>query len=141
MVRENPSEAQKNLPNGRKPVSTVELIADEMQARVRRLAFPGEPGESIKAVLGRVARRSGVTLNEAKRLWYGEGCQPTSRTEYARHKTGMSSELHKNSKPREQDIGRSLINRVIRNFTASGLLRLSRRLMTWAEKLRVRKDG
>lgn len=53
-------------------MSTVELIADEMQARVRRLAFAGEPGESIKAVLGRVARRSGVTLNEAKRLWYRE---------------------------------------------------------------------
>lgn len=51
---------------------SIDSVADEMQARVRRLAFPGEPGESIKSVLGRVARRSGVTFNEAKRLWYRE---------------------------------------------------------------------
>lgn len=53
-------------------MSSIDGIADEMQERVRRLAFPGEPGESIKAVLGRVARRSGVTFSEAKRLWYRE---------------------------------------------------------------------
>lgn len=72
VVREFPSEREKILPNGRKPVSSIDSVADEMQVRVRRLAFPGEPGESIKAVLGRVARRSGVTFNEAKRLWYRE---------------------------------------------------------------------
>jgi hypothetical protein len=72
VVQENPSEGEKILPNGRKPVSSIDSVADEMQARVRRLAFPGEPGESIKSVLGRVARRSGVTFNEAKRLWYRE---------------------------------------------------------------------
>lgn len=53
-------------------MSSIDGIADEMQERVRQIAFPGEPGESIKAVLGRVARRSGVTFNEAKRLWYRE---------------------------------------------------------------------
>ena len=72
MVRENPSEREKILPNARKTVSSIDSIADEMQFRVKRLAYPGEPGESIKSVLGRVARRSGVTFNEAKRLWYRE---------------------------------------------------------------------
>ncbi len=53
-------------------MTSIDSIADEMHVRVRRLAYPAEPGESIKAVLGRVARRSGVTFNEAKRLWYRE---------------------------------------------------------------------
>lgn len=53
-------------------MSSIDGIADEMQVRVRRLAIPGEPGESIKSVLGRVSRRAGVSVNEAKRLWYRE---------------------------------------------------------------------
>jgi len=72
VVREIPSERQKIHQSGRKPVTSIDSVADEMQSRVRRLAFPGEPGESIKAVIGRAARRAGVTFNEAKRLWYRE---------------------------------------------------------------------
>lgn len=53
-------------------MSSIDGIADEMQVRVRRIAFPGEPGESIKSVLGRVARKTGLSFSEAKRIWYRE---------------------------------------------------------------------
>lgn len=72
MVQDNPSQFRKINPNERKAVSSIDSVADEMQTRIKRLAFPGQPGESIKSVLGRVARRSGVSFSEAKRLWYRE---------------------------------------------------------------------
>lgn len=72
MDRENPSERQKISQGARKPMSTAECVADELQGKVKRLAFPAQPGESIKGCLNRVARRAGVTTTEAKRLWYRE---------------------------------------------------------------------
>ncbi len=53
-------------------MSTAELVADELQAKVKRLAFPAQPGEPVKGCLNRVARRAGVTHTEAKRIWYRE---------------------------------------------------------------------
>lgn len=53
-------------------MSTAELVASELQAKVKRLAFPAMPGESIKGCLNRVARRAGVSHTEAKRIWYRE---------------------------------------------------------------------
>lgn len=51
---------------------TAEAVAEELQGRVKALAFPGQPGESVKACLNRVAREAGLTASEAKRIWYRE---------------------------------------------------------------------
>jgi hypothetical protein len=68
--RENPSGVQK-IPPGQRMV-TAEAVAEELQGRVKALAFPGQPGESVKACLNRVAREAGLTTSEAKRIWYRE---------------------------------------------------------------------
>lgn len=43
-----------------------------MRLSVKRLAYPGEPGEGVKACIRRVARKSGLAFGQVKRLWYGE---------------------------------------------------------------------
>lgn len=65
MLRENPSTEKEKL-------SAAETIQVEMQESVRRLAFPGVPGEGVKACIRRVAIRSGLGFGQIKRLWYGE---------------------------------------------------------------------
>ena len=39
---------------------------------MRHLAEPAVPGESVKAAIGRAARRAGLAAGLGKRLWYGE---------------------------------------------------------------------
>lgn len=53
-------------------VSTVENIRDEMRTKVHRLAWPAEPGESIKACIRRVSRATGLTFGQVRSLWYAE---------------------------------------------------------------------
>jgi hypothetical protein len=47
-----------------------ETIQVEMHQSVRRLALPGEPGESVKACIRRVSRRTGLGFDQIRRLWY-----------------------------------------------------------------------
>lgn len=47
-------------------------VTIEIQAHVRRLAYPSEPGESVKSCIRRVARATGFSFGEVRRLWYGE---------------------------------------------------------------------
>lgn len=51
-------------------LSTVEDIKREMQGKVRYLAVPSVPGESVKACVRRVAKRTGLSFGEVWRLWY-----------------------------------------------------------------------
>lgn len=44
----------------------------EASSLLRDLVAPPYPGESVKALIGRAARRSGLTFIRAKKLWYGE---------------------------------------------------------------------
>lgn len=53
-------------------VSAVEVVQSEMQGRVRLLAMPSEPGESVKACVRRVARATGLSFGQIRRLWYRE---------------------------------------------------------------------
>lgn len=44
----------------------------EMTSLLRAVAAPTDPGEGVKAAIGRAARRLGLPWGRAKRLWYGE---------------------------------------------------------------------
>lgn len=48
---------------------SVEFEASRL---LRDLVAPPYPGESVKALIGRAARRAGLTFIRAKKLWYGE---------------------------------------------------------------------
>jgi hypothetical protein len=52
--------------------STVssEDVQLQVQAMVRRIAYPGSPGESVKACIVRVAKISGVSFTDVQRCWY-----------------------------------------------------------------------
>jgi len=51
-----------------KPVS-VEVEASSL---LREIVAPQQPGESVKALIGRAARRTGIEFGRVKRLWYSE---------------------------------------------------------------------
>jgi hypothetical protein len=51
-----------------KPMSS----AAEMTTLLKVVAAPAEPGESVKAVIGRASRRLGWSWGRTKRLYYGE---------------------------------------------------------------------
>ena len=45
---------------------------DEMSVGLRRLAEPVRAGESIKLLIARAARRSGLSYSRAYECWYGQ---------------------------------------------------------------------
>jgi hypothetical protein len=47
-------------------------IAHEMQSITRRAAEPWQPGDSVKAAIGRAARTLGIGYRRARSFWYGE---------------------------------------------------------------------
>jgi hypothetical protein len=47
-------------------------IASEMQAITRNAAGPWQPGDSVKAAIGRAARTLGIGYRRARSFWYGE---------------------------------------------------------------------
>ena len=65
MGRENRSVQKENL-----SVSQPAIV--EMSQAVRKLAFPGEPGESAKSCIRRVAKDTKLGFGVIKRIWYKE---------------------------------------------------------------------
>jgi len=53
-------------------MSAVEDIRLEMSGKLRHLAEPVSPGESVKACLRRASIRAGIAFGQCRRLWYGE---------------------------------------------------------------------
>ena len=47
-------------------------IVHEMQSITRRAAEPWQPGDSVKAAIGRAARTLGIGYRRARSFWYGE---------------------------------------------------------------------
>lgn len=47
-------------------------ITSEMQAITRHAAEPWQPGDSVKAAIGRAARTLGIGYRRARSFWYGE---------------------------------------------------------------------
>jgi hypothetical protein len=47
-------------------------IASEMQSITRNAAGPWQPGDSVKAAIGRAARTLGIGYRRARSFWYGE---------------------------------------------------------------------
>jgi hypothetical protein len=47
-------------------------VKAEAASLLREICAPPAPGESVKALIGRAARASGLTFIRAKKLWYGE---------------------------------------------------------------------
>jgi hypothetical protein len=47
-------------------------IASEMQSITRNAAGPWQPGDSVKAAIGRAARALGINYRRARSFWYGE---------------------------------------------------------------------
>lgn len=47
-------------------------IASEMQSITRSAAGPWQPGDSVKAAIGRAARTLGIGYRRARSFWYGE---------------------------------------------------------------------
>lgn len=53
-----------------KPMSAAS-ISTEMSSGLRRLAEPVRAGESVKALIGKAARRAGLSYGRAFECWYG----------------------------------------------------------------------
>jgi hypothetical protein len=53
-------------------------VALEMLAIVREAAEPSQPGESVKAAIGRAARRLGLSFARVHGIWYGRARQITA---------------------------------------------------------------
>jgi hypothetical protein len=47
-------------------------VKAEAASLLREMVAPPAPGESVKALIGRAARASGLSFIRAKKLWYGE---------------------------------------------------------------------
>lgn len=62
----NPSEISDNPLEARVPVTV------EMAAIMRDAAQPVPPGDSVKAAIGRAARRLGLPYERARAIWYGQ---------------------------------------------------------------------
>lgn len=50
---------------------TAATISSEMSLGLRRIAEPVQAGESIKGLIGRAARRAGMSYSRAFECWYG----------------------------------------------------------------------
>jgi len=58
-----------NRVHGRK--LSVQVVKDQMQHKIRRLAEPLQAGESVKAQQNKVARKTGLSWVRVKKYWYG----------------------------------------------------------------------
>lgn len=69
-MSDKPSEKSDNRSENseRSPMSS----AAEMTTLIRTVASPAMPGESVKAVIARAARRLGFTYSRTRGLYYGE---------------------------------------------------------------------
>lgn len=50
---------------------TAASISSEMSAGLRQLSEPVRAGDSIKALIGKAARRAGMSYSRAYECWYG----------------------------------------------------------------------
>jgi hypothetical protein len=66
----NKSFTQTNKAFTEKNVATAEAIQDEISEKLRRLACPVAAGESVKELIRRASRRSGVPYGQVRRAWY-----------------------------------------------------------------------
>jgi hypothetical protein len=48
-------------------------VVAELRAIARRAAEPCDAGDSVKAAIGRAARRLGLSYRRARSFWYGQG--------------------------------------------------------------------
>lgn len=62
------SETPSQFSESARPMTASVEAARLLQA----LASPSQPGESVKALISRAARRAGLPAGLCKRLWYGE---------------------------------------------------------------------
>lgn len=51
----------------------MHCVSAEMASGLQRLAEPVRAGESVKALIGKASRRSGMSFNRVRELWYGRG--------------------------------------------------------------------
>lgn len=72
------------FPKNRRSESMSTAVAQEL---IRKVASPREPGESVKASIGKAARRLSWTWNRAKDVWYGDGRIKISADELAQLRT------------------------------------------------------
>ena len=68
MAQEESLDGEMSSRHGENCVSVRAEAADLL----RDLVAPSTPGESVKALIGRAARTSGLTFIRAKKIWYGE---------------------------------------------------------------------
>ena len=59
------------------------MSTDVAQELIRKVASPREPGESVKASIGKAARRLKWSWNRAKDVWYGDARIKISADELA----------------------------------------------------------
>lgn len=51
----------------------MHCVSAEMATGLQRLAEPVRAGESVKALINKAARRSGMSFSRVRELWYGRG--------------------------------------------------------------------
>ena len=89
-------DGEKSSRNGESAMSSV---ASEASNLLRAIVSPPRPGESIKAMIGRSARKAGLSFIRAKKLWYQEAaridCEEMDRLRgaVAEHLRGQECEL------------------------------------------------
>ena len=55
-----------------------ESVKDEARRLLRQIVSPPYPGESVKSLINRAARKAGLTAGRCKKYWYGEVGLPTA---------------------------------------------------------------
>jgi hypothetical protein len=73
------TEASKRIPGDALPIVSqfswevpISLGMTDIRAALRELSRPCEPGDRIKAAIGRAARRAGLAYWRAFDIWYGK---------------------------------------------------------------------
>ena len=95
--------------SGESRVSMSVSVRAEASSLLRALVAPPAPGESVKALIARGARRAGLSFERARKLWYQEAGriladEMDALRAAARRRCGEANELARKS----QDLGDSL---------------------------------
>lgn len=72
----------------------MNCVSAEMASGLQRLAEPVRAGESVKALIGKAARRSGLSFSRVRELWYRRG--KVKAEELERVRALLRSNTHEN---------------------------------------------
>ncbi len=93
------------------PATTT--ITDEAAFLLREIASPGIPGESVKAAIGRAARKSGLAYGRIRRIWYGLAVIEAQEMDKIRSIAAVRTATCEKEQAKREEAGRDELREVI----------------------------